>query len=67
MSWGSRGFWHRLRLRELGYRPVQHRAPDVRSGGFADAAARHAAKVARAEIASEGQEFVDAVSSGWEE
>ncbi len=54
-------------MRERGLRPVQIWVPDVRSQGFAQEAQRQAALVARVELESDDQEFLEAVSASWDE
>jgi hypothetical protein len=56
---------HRLRLRAMGLRPVQIWVPDTRSKRFAAAAHRQSAEVARSEVSSEDQAFIDALSDPW--
>ncbi|TQM96691.1 DUF3018 family protein [Ornithinimicrobium humiphilum] len=58
---------YRRRMRARGLRPVQIWVPDVRSERFALEAERQAALVARADEQSDDQEFVEAVTSPWDE
>ena len=54
---------HRQRLRDLGMRPIQIWAPDVRAPAFRAEAHRQSLAVAVANAASiEDQAFIDAVS-----
>jgi Protein of unknown function (DUF3018) len=52
---------HRARLRELGLRPVQIWAPDVRTPSFRSEAHRQSATIASSACAPEDQEFIDAL------
>lgn len=54
-------------MRAQGLRPVQIWVPDVRSERFADEAHRQAALVALSDRRSDDQEFIEAVSSPWDE
>ncbi len=58
---------HRARLREQGLRPVQIWVPDVRSAEFAAEAHRQARLVADASRLTDDQDFVEAVSTDWDE
>jgi hypothetical protein len=53
---------HRKRLRELGLRPIQIWAPDVRSPSFRSEAHRQSAATAASAHAVDDQSFVGAVS-----
>jgi hypothetical protein len=53
---------HRARLRKQGLRPIQIWVPDVRAPRFVEEAHRQSRAVAVSRIASEDQEFVDAIS-----
>jgi hypothetical protein len=53
---------HRERLRAQGLRPIQIWVPDVRAAGFVEAAHRQSAAVASSTLASEDQDFIDALS-----
>lgn len=55
---------HRERMRAQGLRPIQIWVPDVRSAEFAAEAHRQSALVASA---TEDMEFVEAISSDWDE
>jgi hypothetical protein len=55
---------HRAKLRKLGLRPIQIWVPDVRAPEFAAEAHRQSAAIARSEMESDDQTFVDAIS--WE-
>ncbi|MDP9164497.1 MAG: antitoxin MazE family protein [Actinomycetota bacterium] len=52
---------HRERLRAQGLRPIQIWVPDVRVAGFAQAAHRQSAAVARSTQAADDQAFIDAL------
>lgn len=54
-------------MRERGYRPIQVWVPDVRTDHFRDEAHRQAAAVARADRRADDQDFVEAISAGWDE
>lgn len=56
---------HRERMRAQGLRPIQIWVPDVRSPEFAAEAHRQSALVASAD--SDDMEFVEAISSDWNE
>ncbi|MDQ2638506.1 MAG: antitoxin MazE family protein [Actinomycetota bacterium] len=58
---------YRRRMRERGLRPLQVWVPDVRTEGFAAEAHRQASLVARADESGDDQEFVEAISSSWDE
>lgn len=58
---------YRRRMREQGLRPVQVWVPDVRTEAFAAEARRQALTVARADEGSDDQEFVEAISTAWDE
>jgi hypothetical protein len=58
---------HRQRLREQGLRPVQIWVPDVRSETFAAEAHRQSRLIAHADLESDDQAFVEAVSIEWDE
>lgn len=58
---------HRKRMREQGFRLVQVWVPDVRSEQFAVEAHRQSAAVGAADRISDDQDFLEAVSAGWEE
>lgn len=58
---------YRQRMRARGYRPVQIWVPDVRSEQFAQEARRQAALVAQSDRNGNDQDFVEAVSVGWDE
>lgn len=58
---------YRRRMRERGLRPVQVWVPDVRTEAFAAEADRQAALVARADESADDQEFVEAISTPWDE
>ena len=56
---------YRARMRERGLRPVQLWLPDARSASFVHAAHQQSAAVAAA--GSDDQDFVDDISSVWDE
>lgn len=58
---------YRRRMRERGFRQIQLWVPDVRSSRFDDEARRQSTLVAAADARSDDQEFVEAVSTGWDE
>lgn len=58
---------HRARMRAQGLRPIQIWVPDVRSPDFAAEAHRQSALVAAADRRSQDMDFVEAVSSDWDE
>ena len=58
---------YRRRMRARGLRPVQIWVPDVRSERFVQEAHRQAALVAIADHQSDDQEFVEAVTTSWDE
>lgn len=58
---------HRARLREQGLRPIQIWVPDVRSADFAAEARRQSRLVGAADLRSEDQDFVEALSARWDE
>lgn len=54
-------------MREKGYRPIQVWVPDVRTERFAAEAHRQSALVAAADRHGDDQEFIEAVSTPWDE
>jgi Antitoxin MazE-like len=58
---------HRDRLRAQGLRPIQIWVPDTRSPSFAAEARRQSRLVAASRQAHKDQEFVDAISIGFDE
>ena len=58
---------HRRRMRERGYRLLQIWVPDVRSERFAAEASRQSRVVASADLRSDDQSFIEAVSTPWAE
>lgn len=58
---------YRRRMRERGLRPLQVWVPDVRTATFAAEARRQAALVAEAGESSDDQDFVEAISTRWDE
>ena len=54
-------------MRALGYRPVQVWVPDVRTSEFVDEARAQAQRVAAADRVTDDQEFVESVSTTWDE
>ena len=67
MSSRARVSAYRDRLRAEGLRPVQVWVPDVRSSTFAAEAQRQAALVATASAQSDDIDFVEAISTTWDE
>lgn len=57
---------HRQRLRELGLRPIQIWVPDVRAPEFVAEAHRQSAAIAGSEQDVDDQNFVDAISTDWD-
>jgi hypothetical protein len=66
MSVRDRVSEHRKRLRAQGLRPVQIWVPDVRSEAFADEAHRQARVVAANAVHSDDQDFVESISTTWD-
>lgn len=58
---------YRRRMRERGLRPLQVWVPDVRTETFAAEAHRQASLVARADESGGDQDFVEAISTPWDE
>ena len=58
---------YRRRMRERGLRPLQVWVPDVRTATFAAKARRQAALVSEAGESSDDQEFIEAISTRWDE
>ncbi|MGK2883037.1 MAG: antitoxin MazE-like protein [Mycobacterium sp.] len=58
---------YRRRMRERGLRPLQFWVPDVRTETFAEEAHRQASLVARADEIGDDQDFVEAISTPWDE
>ena len=58
---------YRRRMRERGLRPLQVWVPDVRTATFASEARRQAALVAEAGESSDDQDFIEAISTRWDE
>ncbi|MGV0795270.1 antitoxin MazE family protein [Mycolicibacterium sp. XJ1819] len=58
---------YQQRMRERGLRPLQVWVPDVRTETFAAEAHRQASLVARADESGDDQEFVEAISTPWDE
>ena len=54
-------------MRERGLRPLQVWVPDVRTETFAAEAHRQASLVARADDNSDDQDFIEAISTRWDE
>jgi hypothetical protein len=67
MSSRARVSAYRDRLRAEGLRPVQLWVPDVRSSSFAAEAQRQAALVAATAAHADDMQFVEAISTGWDE
>jgi len=58
---------YRRRMRERGLRPLQVWVPDVRTATFAAEARRQASLVAGADENNDDQDFIEAVSTRWDE
>ena len=58
---------YRRRMRERGLRPLQVWVPDVRTASFAAEARRQASLVAEADGNNDDQDFIEAVSTQWDE
>lgn len=58
---------HRKRLRAQGLRPIQVWVPDVRAAAFAEEARRQSRAVASADQEVDDQQFVEVVSSPWDD
>ena len=58
---------YRRRMRERGLRPLQVRVPDVRTESFAAEAHRQASLVAGADFGGDDQDFIEAISTPWDE
>ncbi|WP_309616926.1 antitoxin MazE family protein [Salinibacterium sp.] len=58
---------HRERMREQGFRLVQVWVPDVRSEGFVSEAHGQSVAVGALDRRSDDQDFIDAVTVGWDE
>lgn len=58
---------YRRRMRERGLRPLQVWVPDVRTATFAAEAHRQASLVAGADKSNDDQDFIEAVSTQWDE
>ncbi|WP_326546491.1 antitoxin MazE-like protein [Mycolicibacterium sp. ND9-15] len=58
---------YRRRMRERGLRPLQVWVPDVRTESFAAEAHRQASLVARADVSADDQDFIEAISTPWDE
>ena len=54
-------------MRARGYRPVQVWVPDVRTEQFAREARRQAGLIAKNDRRADDQDFIEAVSAGWDE
>jgi hypothetical protein len=54
-------------MRERGYRLLQIWVPDVRSERFAAEASQQSRAVASADLRSDDQSFIEAVSTPWNE
>lgn len=54
-------------MRERGLRPLQVWVPDVRAETFTAEAHRQASLVGRADQSSDEQDFIEAVSTPWDE
>jgi hypothetical protein len=58
---------YRRRMRERGLRPLQVWVPDVRTATFAAEAHRQASLIAAADETNDDQDFVEAISTPWDE
>ena len=58
---------YRRRMRERGLRPLQIWVPDVRTETFATEAHRQALLVAEADEIGDEQDFVESISTRWDE
>jgi hypothetical protein len=58
---------YRRRMRERGLRPLQVWVPDVRTQSFAAEAHRQASLVARTGESNDDQDFIEAISTPWDE
>ncbi|KLO30874.1 antitoxin MazE [Mycolicibacter heraklionensis] len=58
---------YRRRMRERGLRPLQVWVPDVRTESFVAEAHRQASMVARADVSNDDQDFIEAISTPWDE
>jgi Protein of unknown function (DUF3018) len=58
---------YRRRMRARGLRPLQVWVPDVRTAAFAAEAYRQASLVAGADENTDDQDFIEAVSTRWDE
>lgn len=58
---------YRRRMRARGLRPVQVWVPDVRTPAFAAEAERQARIVARADLHTDDQAFVESVQASWDD
>jgi hypothetical protein len=58
---------YRRRMRERGLRPLQVWVPDVRTATFAAEAHRQASLVAAADENNDEQDFIEAISTPWDE
>lgn len=67
MSVRDRVAEHRKRLRAQGLRPIQVWVPDVRAAAFAEEAYRQSRAVALADQHSGDQQYVEAISSPWDD
>lgn len=54
-------------MRAQGFRLIQMWVPDVRSEEFVTEARRQSQVVAEADHRSKDQEFIEAISAGWDE
>lgn len=58
---------YRQRMRSRGFRPVQIWVPDVRTAEFANEARRQAQLVGTLDEQSDDQDFIEAVSTDWDD
>jgi hypothetical protein len=67
MSSAGRVSAYRARMRAEGLRPLQVWVPDVRSDAFAAEARNQAARIGEAAAHSDDMQFVEAITSSWDE
>jgi len=58
---------HRKRLRAQGLRPIQIWVPDVRSSAFTQEASRQSSLVAQDSSHTDDQDFVESISTTWDD
>lgn len=67
MAVRERGGEYRRRMRQRGLRPLQAWVPDARTESFAAEAHRQSSLVAQADERSDDQDFIEAVSTPWDQ